>query len=77
MRSDLRIPPAPDRLRAPAYTPKATATRERFVRAAAEAWARAGDRETAERLSAVAEALRDRFAAAGRRHERGCHPVRA
>ena len=62
MRAELRIPPLPDRPHAPAYTPEAIAMRERFVRAAAEAWSRAGD---------------DGFAAAARRHERGCHPVRA
>ena len=77
MRAELRIPPLPDRPHAPAYTPEAIAMREHFVRAAAEAWSRAGHQTAAERLFADAAALRDRFAAAARRHERGCHPVRA
>ena len=77
MRASLIIPPPPDRLHAAGCTPDAIAMRERFVRGAADAWSRAGHQEAAERLSADAAALRDRFALAERRHERGGNPVRA
>ena len=61
MRPNLRIPPAPDRLFATGCSPEAIATRERFVRGAAEAWARVGDRGTADRLASAADALATRF----------------
>ena len=67
--TSLRIPPAPDRLRAAGVTPEAVAMRERFVRSAAEAWERAGDVDTAARLSAAADALEARFAG------RASHPA--
>ena len=62
MTRSLCIPPAPDRLRAAGATPEAVAMRERFVRSAAEAWRRAGDANTAARLSAAADAIATRFA---------------
>ena len=61
MRPDLRIPPAPDRLCAAGCSPEAIVARERFVRGAAEAWTRVGDRDTADRLSSAADALANRF----------------
>ena len=64
MRPDLRIPPAPDRLCAPAYSVDALAQRERFLRSVAEAWGRAGDAATAARLSAAADHQQRRHAAA-------------
>lgn len=57
MRADFRIPPTPDRLRAPAYTDDAIRARETFVRTAADAWRRAGQPDTADRLSSAADAL--------------------
>ena len=54
MVGDLRIPPAPDRLQAPAYQADALTQRERFLRSAAEAWGRAGDSATAASLQAAA-----------------------
>ena len=65
MRPDLRIPPTPDRLIAPACSADAIARREAFVRAAAAAWSRAGDAVAASRLEAAADALASR--AVGRR----------
>ena len=47
MNRSIAIPPMPPTLRAPAYTPRAFAARERFLRDAAAAWARAGDTQTA------------------------------
>ena len=67
MRWDHRIPPAPDRLYAAGCSPEAIAMRERFVRSAAAAWARAGDRDTADRLSSAADALATRFQETGAR----------
>ena len=65
MRPGLLIPPAPDRLHAPACSADAIARREAFVRAAAAAWSRAGDVAAASRLEAAADALASR--AVGRR----------
>ncbi|NPD68297.1 hypothetical protein HN018_19320 [Lichenicola cladoniae] len=47
MNRSIAIPPMPPTLNAPAYTPLALAARERFLRDAASAWARAGDAQTA------------------------------
>ena len=55
---DLRIPPPPDRFRSSAHTAEALRAREIFVRAAAEAWQRAGQPSTAERLTDAADASR-------------------
>ncbi|MGI4797658.1 MAG: hypothetical protein ACRYG8_27160 [Janthinobacterium lividum] len=62
-RSSIAIPPMPPTLRAPGYTPAALAARERFLRDAAAAWARAGDDATASRLSRDADVQQ-------RRHQR-------
>ena len=43
IRRSIAIPPMPPSYRAPGYTPAALAARERFLRDAAAAWARAGD----------------------------------
>ena len=48
-------------LHAPAYTATALAQREQFIRSAAEAWRRAGDARTAERLSGAADGLAERL----------------
>ena len=55
------IPPMPPTLRAPAYTPAALASRERFLRGAAEAWARAGHGATSASLSRDADMQRSRY----------------
>ncbi|MGI4793632.1 MAG: hypothetical protein ACRYG8_06000 [Janthinobacterium lividum] len=59
MRS-IAIPPMPATLVAPGYTPAALAARERFLRDAAAAWARAGDGATAARLTRDADVQRSR-----------------
>ena len=48
-------------LTAPAYTATALAQREQFIRSAAEAWRRAGDTCSAERLTAAANGLAERL----------------
>ena len=60
MRAVPAIPPQPGTLQAPAYTPLALASRERFLRDAAAAWARAGHTTTAENLSRAADAQAER-----------------
>ena len=60
MRRVLAIPPLPDTLRAPGYTPLALAARERFLSDAATAWRRAGQVEVAARLERDAEVQRRR-----------------
>ncbi len=57
------IPPQPPTIRAPAYTPLALASRERFLRDAAAAWASAGDAETAALLTRDADVQRGRHGA--------------
>ncbi len=57
---DVAIPPLPCAIRAPAYTPAALASRERFLRDAAAAWGRAGDAETAALLARDADVQRGR-----------------
>ena len=54
------IPPIPPNLHAPGYTPAALASRERFLRDAAQAWARAGDGATSASLTRAADVQRDR-----------------
>ncbi|MGI4939608.1 MAG: hypothetical protein ACRYHQ_03385 [Janthinobacterium lividum] len=61
--SSIAIPPMPPTLRAPGYTPAALAARERFLRGAAAAWARAGDEQTAACLARDADVQQ-------RRHQR-------
>ena len=53
-------------LHAPAYTATALAQREQFIRSAAEAWRRAGDTCSAERLSVAADGLAERLNGFGR-----------
>jgi hypothetical protein len=54
------IPPLPDALRAPGYTPAALAAHAWFLTDAATAWQRAGDARTAELLTRDADVQRRR-----------------
>ncbi len=60
MRRVPAIPPLPCTLQAPAYTPAVLAARERFLRDAAAAWARAGHTSTAASLTRAADVQAER-----------------
>ena len=60
MRSVPAIPPLPDVIRAPGYTPAVLASRATFLRDAAAAWASAGHVETAALLARDADVQRSR-----------------
>ncbi len=60
MRRVPAIPPLPCAIQASAYTPAVLANRERFLRDAAAAWARAGHTTTADSLSRAADVQAER-----------------